>query len=43
MEKRLTISEQKKIVKERFQELKTKFLTKEQSARVHLRELSEDY
>lgn len=43
MEKKLTISEQRKIVEEKFQKLKTKFLTKEQSAKVHLRELSEDY
>ena len=43
MEKRLTSKEQRKIVKEQFQRLKDKFLTKEQSAKVHLKELSTDY
>src|SRR5579862_2092441 len=43
MEKKLTIDEQRKIVKEKFQKLKDKFLTLEQSTKVHLRELSDDY
>jgi hypothetical protein len=43
MEIKLTIEEQRKIVKEKFQKLKDKFLTKEQSNIVHLRELSDDY
>jgi len=43
MEKRLTIAEQKQIVKSELQKLKDKFLAPEQAARVHLREVSEDY
>ncbi|CAG8460923.1 16954_t:CDS:2, partial [Gigaspora margarita] len=43
MKKRLTIAEQKQIVKDGFQKLKDKFLTPEQAERVHLREVSEDY
>lgn len=43
IEKRLTINEQRKIIEEKFQKLKAEFLTKEQSKKVHLRNLSEDY
>jgi hypothetical protein len=43
MKKKLTIAEQRQIVKEKLQKLKDKFLTKKQSAKVHLRELSVDY
>ena len=43
IEKRLTVNEQRKIIEEKFQKLKAEFLTKEQSKKVHLRNLSEDY
>jgi hypothetical protein len=43
METKLTIIKQRKIIKEKFQKLKSEFLTSEQSIKVHLRELSDNY
>jgi hypothetical protein len=43
MVERLTIKKQQQIIEKRFQKLKDKFLTKEQSSMAHLAELPEHY
>jgi hypothetical protein len=40
---KLTLPKQRQIIEQRFQKLKDKFLTPEQSSRVHLTELPEHY
>lgn len=41
MKEKLTLSKQKQVIKKEFQKLKDKFLTSEQSSKVHLTELPE--
>lgn len=43
MKEKLTLSKQRQIIKKQFQRLKDKFLTPEQSEKVHLTELPEYY
>jgi hypothetical protein len=40
---KLTFPEQRQVIKQQFQKLKDKFLTREQSSKVHLTELPEYY